>query len=60
MSKKADGWVEPNQSDRYLCDDGIVRTWLEITKTLDADSHPKDRKDYELLLWSFGVKKAYE
>jgi hypothetical protein len=53
-------WTEPNRSACYLCDDGKVRTWAELTEGLDPDSYPKDEKDYELLIWSFGADKISE
>ncbi|MGO5177488.1 MULTISPECIES: hypothetical protein [unclassified Collinsella] len=53
-------WSEPKPDEAYRCDDGKVRTWTELTAGLDPDSYPKDEKDYELLLWSFGADKISE
>ena len=51
-------WVEPPTGARYLCDDGNVRTWGELTGNLDADAYPRDAGDERLLLWAFGAVRV--
>lgn len=45
-----------NRVRRYVCDDGVVRAWSDLTEGLDLDSYPADEADEELLLWCFGAK----
>lgn len=45
-----------NQAKHFICDDGVVRAWSDLTEDLDLDSYPADEADEELLLWCFGAK----
>ena len=49
-------WVEPEKDARFLCDDGVVRTWGELVKDMDADVYPQDERDYDLLMFCFGAE----
>lgn len=52
MGKRA----EPDADARFLCDDGVVRTWAELTGSLGADVYPKSAEDERWLLWAFGAE----
>lgn len=51
-------WAEPDAGARYLCDDGSVRTWGELTRDLGDDAYPRDADDERLLLWAFGAERV--
>ena len=51
-------WVEPAMDARYLCDDGNVRTWGELTRNLEDDVRPRDAEDERWLLWAFGAERV--
>lgn len=38
-------WREPDAGARYLCDDGNVRTWGDLTRNLEEDVYPRDAED---------------
>ena len=49
-------WVEPERDARFKCDDGVVRTWEELTQGLESDVYPKSEDDYDLLMFCFGAE----
>ncbi len=51
-----ENWKEPAMDTRYLCDDGVVRTWGELVGGLEADVYPSRQIDYEDLMWAFGAE----
>ena len=42
MGKTAGGnsWLAPGDGARFRCDGGVVRTWGEMTRDLEADVYP--------------------
>ena len=55
---KETNWREPDRETKYICSDGLVRTWADLVDGLRSCDYPKDGKDEELLLWAFGAKKS--
>ena len=49
-------WIEPEAGAEFLCDDGTVRTWAQMTEFVEPDVYPGDLEHYELLLWCFGAE----
>ena len=49
-------WIEPARDARFLCDDGIVRTWGELAECIAGDACPCCMYDYEILIWCYGAK----
>lgn len=51
MSEKVAGgnlWSAPSDDARFKCDDGVILTWGEMTRDLEAD--------YDTLMFCFGTK----
>lgn len=47
----------PSDDTRYMCDDGHVRTWDDLTWNLGPEDYPSTQDDVELLLWAYGAKE---
>ena len=58
MGKTAGGnsWSAPGDDARFMCDDGVVRTWGEMTRDLEADVYPDSEEDYDTLMFCFGAR----
>ena len=58
MGKMACGnsWSAPSDGARFKCDDGVVRTWGEMTRDLEADVYPSCEEDYDTLMFCFGAE----
>lgn len=46
MGKTAGGnsWSALGDGVRFMCDDGVVRTWGELTANLEPDVYPPARR----------------
>ncbi len=53
MSKE---WKEPAADTRFMCGDGVVRTWGELVAGIDTDIYPICEGDYTLLLWCYDAE----
>lgn len=51
-------WEVPKYDTRYRCDDGIVRTWEELTKGLEPDVYPSCREDFDTLMFCYGAEEV--
>lgn len=49
-------WKEPAKDARFLCDDGVVRTWGELVENIEEDVYPCCQGDYDTLLWCYGAE----
>lgn len=49
-------WKEPVKDTRFLCDDGVVRTWSELVENIEEDVYPCCQGDYDTLLWCYGAE----
>ena len=49
-------WKEPAKDARFLCDDGVVRTWGELVENVEEDVYPCCQGDYDTLLWCYGAE----
>lgn len=56
MGKK-ETWEVPRYDTRYLCDDGVVRTWEDLTKDLEAKVYPSSQEDFDTLTFCFGAEE---
>lgn len=48
-------WTEPSKGTPFLCSDGKVHTWAEMTSEIDEEFYPGCREDFIELLMCFGV-----
>ena len=48
-------WVEPAADARFLCDNGVVLTWAQMTEHLEPEFYPASEAMYRDLLWAFGA-----
>lgn len=46
-------WKVSGDGTRYLCDDGKVRTWREMTADLEPDVYPSCKYDFDTLMLYF-------
>ena len=53
-------WEEPKMSDRFICDNGEVLTWMQLTEGVEEPFYPRCKDDYETLLWCFGAVPLHE
>lgn len=51
-------WAEPDAGARYVCDDGVVRTWSQMTASLEPEDYPASEAMCRDLLWAFGAVPA--
>ena len=58
MGKTAGGnsWSALGDGVRFMCDDGVVRTWGELTANLEPDVYPSSEEDYDTLMFCFGAE----
>lgn len=49
-------WEVPGDDTRYMCDDGKVRTWGEMTADLEPDVYPSCKYDFNTLMFCFGAE----
>lgn len=49
-------WEIPDDDARYLCDDGKVRTWGEMTADLEPDVYPTCEYDFDMMLFCFDAE----
>jgi hypothetical protein len=58
-------WETLTPESEFLCDDGAVLTWAQMTEGMDADllptaegiSHDEQVQRYHDFLWSFGASR---
>lgn len=49
-------WKVSGDDMRYLCDDGKVRTWREMTVDLEPDVYPSCKYDFATLMFCSGAE----
>lgn len=47
--------VEPDAGARGVCDDGVIRTWSQMTAGLAPEDYPASEAMCRDLLWAFGA-----
>lgn len=54
---KEETWEVPRYDTRYQCDDGVARTWEDLTKDLEAEVYPSSQEDFDTLMFCFGAEE---